>query len=282
MLLGEKKVKKQLSTLLAVVLFFSFLTPVFADNGEGEEETIFDEFTEQELKDNDYILYFVNAGDPTPDTVEGIDKFGLYASVTEQEYKEDPVTGKMWGLTTTTSASSVRDPSNKLGTLRYYNGPQVRDKALAYDFELPEGEYDITFGFKNPWSGARSLCLMAEGQKLSQEDFPIGRDGEEKEITFRRIPVSDGMLNVRVQGPSTGEIHQHNDPLVNYIIIRLSVTLQVSDIEERIEQAKTEASNTAYTPYSREELNKAIADAEKLVQSINNNEKNIDDDETQI
>ena len=43
-----------------------------------------------------------------------------------------------------------------------------------------------------------------------------------------------------------------------------------------------QASNTAYTPYSREELNKAIADAEKLVQSINNNEKNIDDDETQI
>ena len=56
---------------------------------EKEEETIFDEFTEQELKDNDYILYFVNTGDPTPDTVEGIDKFGLYASVTEQEYKED-------------------------------------------------------------------------------------------------------------------------------------------------------------------------------------------------
>ena len=75
--------------------------------------------TEQALKDNDYILYFVNAGDRTPGTVEGNDRMGLFASVTEQTYKPDPVTGKSWGLVTATSSTNVTNESSTLGSLRY-------------------------------------------------------------------------------------------------------------------------------------------------------------------
>lgn len=67
------------------------------DNSSNVSAAVRDDFTEQELKDNDYILYFVNAGDATPSTVEGTDKFGLYSSVTEQVYGADAATGKNGG-----------------------------------------------------------------------------------------------------------------------------------------------------------------------------------------
>lgn len=197
------KRKKWLSLALCFSLLASFLTSLAPVNAasEGLEEAlaVTDDFTEQELKDNDYILYFVNAGDSTPKTVEGNDKLGLYSSVTEQVYGIDPLTSKSWGLVTTTSGTNVWDATTKSGSLRYYNGTQVRDKALAYDFELPTGEYDVTFGFNNPWSG-RSVNLLLEGNNVSGGDFAIGGEGAEKSVTYRKISVTDGMLNVRIQG----------------------------------------------------------------------------------
>lgn len=262
------KQKKWLSLALCVSMFASFLTslaPAYAAS-EGQGTTAA-EFTEQELKDNDYILYFVNAGDPTPATADGSDKLGLYSSVTEQVYGVDPVTSKAWGLVTTTSATSVSDASTKSGSLRYYNGTQVRDKALAYDFELPLGEYDVTFGFKNPWSG-RSVNLLLEGNNVSGGDFAIGGDGAEKAVTYRKISVTDGKLNVRIQGPAAAALTNHNDPLVSYLIIRQNITVPLSDLDIQIAAAEAEAANTDYTPYSLAELNRVIQESKTLKQTL--------------
>ena len=225
------KKKKWLSLTLCISMLASILTaalPAYAasDTG-GAAAAVGDEFTEAELKANDYIIYFVNAGDTTPRTVEGNDKLGLYTSVTEQVYGVDPITQKSWGLVTTTSGTSVSDASTKSGTLRYYNGTQVRDKALEYRFELPDGEYDVTFGFKNPWSG-RSVNLLLNGTNISGGDLAIGADGAEKEVTYRKISVSGGMLDVRIQGPSTGTLTNYNDPLINYLLIRVNTTVPLS------------------------------------------------------
>ncbi|PMC37316.1 hypothetical protein CJ195_11170 [Bacillus sp. UMB0899] len=252
---------------LAFILSTHFsMTPAFA----AEDE---DDFTDEELKNNDYILYFVNAGDKTPDTVEGSDKMGLYSSKTEQPYSVDATTGKKWGLVTATTSTSVIDgnETDKKTTLRYYNGPQKRDKAIEYKFQLPDGEYDILVGFKNPWSG-RSVNIISEGQNLSQGDYDIGSYNAEKEFTYHQLSVTDGELDLKIQGPASATLTNYNDPLVNYIVIKKYVVIPVSDLEAKIAEAKGEAEKTdVYYPKGIEVLNTAIKEAEALLNDINEN-----------
>lgn len=245
-------------------------TSVFTSFSSAFSESASQPFTDQQLKDNDYILYFVNAGDPTPTTLEGTDKMGLYSSVTEQVYGADPSTGKYWGLVTTTSATSVQDGTKKTGSLRYYNGSQVRDKALKYQFELPEGTYDVTLGFKNPWSG-RSVNILIEGNNVSGGNYDIGSYGVEKEVVYRNTSVNDGVMNLSIQGPSTGTLTNHNDPLVNYIIIRKYMVIPITDLADKILVAQSEAAKPGYTNYSIGLLNAVIAQAEAIVDSVSEN-----------
>ncbi|MUT67606.1 family 43 glycosylhydrolase [Paenibacillus sp. NEAU-GSW1] len=224
-------------------------------------------FTNEQLKNNDYILYFVNAGDSTPATVEGIDKFGLLSSLTEQVYGADPVTGHNWGLkNATVTRTNVSDSSSKTGSLRYYSGTQVRNKAITYSFQLPEGDYDLTFGYKNPWSG-RNVNMFAEGINLSG-DYDIGSYNAEKEVTYNQVHVSDGELNVAIQGPATAALTQYNDPLVNYVIVRQHVTIPLADLEEKITEALGYSADTAYTPYSIAALHAAITAAQQVEQAL--------------
>ncbi|WP_255295233.1 family 43 glycosylhydrolase [Bacillus sp. AFS037270] len=251
--------KKVLSSILTASLI---TIPTFSSTGHVSAEGT--------TVDTD-VLYFVNAGDPTPDTVEGTDQFGRYSSKTEQKYGVDSVTGKTWGLVTTASNTSVSNGADKFGSLRYYNGPQVRDKALEYKFELPNGQYDLTLGFKNPWSG-RSVNIIGEGQNLSNGDLDIGSYNAEKEVTYQQVSVTDGELDVRIQGPATAALSNYNDPLVNYIIIKKYVVIPLSDLDAKIESAKKEADKTnTYTQFSLESLNKAITQADALVKNINEN-----------
>lgn len=256
---------------VTIVLGYHFsITPAFAAESE-------DDFTDEELKNNDYILYFVNAGDKTPETVEGSDKMGLYSSKTEQPYGVDASTGKKWGLVTETTSTSVIDgnETDKKTTLRYYNGPQTRNKAIDYKFELPDGEYDILVGFKNPWSG-RSVNIISEGQNLSQGDYDIGSYNAEKEFTYQQLAVTDGELDLKIQGPASAALTNYNDPLVNYIIIKKYVVIPMSDLEAKIAEARIEAAKTdVYYPKGIEALNSVIKEAEALLNDINENQLDI-------
>ncbi|GEM_PF-5600093 len=228
--------------------------------------------TEAELEANDYILYFVNAGDTTPATAESGDKLGLFASSTEQSFGADSVTGKQWGLRTTTTSTSTSDASSKTGTLRYYTGSQTRDKAIQYDFELPEGKYDVTFGFFNPWSD-RSVNLIAEGQNLSG-DYAIGSKVL-REFVYRGLSVTDGTLNVAVQGPATGTPNQWNDPLINYIIIRKHNVMEYSQLQDMINSAGALANNPDYSVYSVQALKKVLADAQQFLDTAQQNNTDV-------
>ncbi len=272
------KKKKWISLALSCLMFasvFASAAPVFAEGQQASSG-----FTEQELKDNDYILYFVNAGDTTPATVEANDKLGLYASLTEQVYGTDAITGKKWGLVTTTSATSGAGAATKEGSLRYYNGTQVRDKALQYKFELPAGDYDVTFGFQNPWS-ARSVNLIVDGQNVSGGDFAIGGDGALKEATYRKIPFAGGELDLRIQGPSAAALTQHNDPLINYLLIRQSVIVPLASLESKIAEAKAARNDELHTPYSVGIVNEAIGKAEAVWNELSAQGGNPDSPENQ-
>nr|WP_144922161.1 family 43 glycosylhydrolase [Paenibacillus bovis] len=252
-----------LTTILLIVPVYQSLGITLAAS-----TSIYDDFTEEELADNDYIIYMVNAGDPSPDTLEGNDKLGLFTSKTDQMYGTDAVTGKKWGLVTETTAPSVRDETNKYGSLRYYNGPQIRDKAIEYKFELPVGEYDVAIGFKNPWSG-RSVNILLNDENVSIGDYDIGSYNAEKEFVYRQFSVTNGELTVRIQGPATAELTNHNDPLVNYIIVKKNVIIPITDLEAVIADAQIEADkNDYYTTSSIENLAMAIDVGQELVDSV--------------
>lgn len=224
---------------------------------------------DKNLQEAGNIYYFVKAGDPTPETIEEGEQLGLYNSKTEQKYGMDDKTGKKWGLVTETTAMSVVDEeAGKYSTLRYYNGPQKRDKAIEYKFELPKGTYDITLGFKNKWSG-RSVNIHANEQNLSNGDYDIGEYGMEKEFAYRQLSIEAGELSLKIQGPENAELTNHNDPLVNYISITESVLLSLSNLEEKILEGRGKiAGENTYTDYSVQQLQKVIDQAEDLLNSI--------------
>ncbi|HUC92840.1 MAG TPA: family 43 glycosylhydrolase [Paenibacillus sp.] len=262
------RVKMLPGLLICALLVGSIFVPgAFAAETVAGPSAAAAPFTEQQLKDNDYILYFVNAGDRTPESAEAGDKLGLYASVTEQTYGPDSVTGKAWGLATTTSNTSVSDETKSFGSLRYYNGPQVWDKALVYQFELPPGDYDVTLGFRNPWGG-RAVNIFVEGTNVSGGDYDIG-SGVEKMFTKRWNRVDDGQMTVRIQGPATAALNNYNDPLVSFITVRQSVIIPLSDLEAKIAEAKSEAAKPEYAPYSVAALNAVIGEAEALAARVN-------------
>lgn len=250
--------------LLMASTVFSFQVPLQTAAAEGVDAL---ELTEQQLVDNDYILYFVNAGDATPATLEGNDRMGLFASVTDQVYGADSVTGKNWGLTTLTTAISSPDTTTKTGTLRYYNGTQVRTKAISYKFELPNDKYDITYGFYNPWS-SRNMNLIAEGKNLAGGDYNSGAQ-QLKEFTYRGLAVTDGMLDVSIAGPSTATLTNYNDPFINYIIVRKSIILALADVQIAIDRAKVLSEMPEYTAYSTDKLKAVIATVQAFIDNAN-------------
>lgn len=238
---------------------------------------------DKELKEVEDILYFVNAGDPTPETVKEGDILGLYHSKTEQMYGLDEETGKKWGLVTETTATSVIDgkETDKYYTLRYYNGPQTRDKAIEYKFELPKGDYDITLGFKNKWNG-RSVNIIANGENLSNGDYDIGEYGAEKEFIYRQLSIENGELSLKIQGPESAELTNHNDPLVNYIIIRKNVLIPLADLENKIAEAREKiVEPTPYTNDSVQQLQAAIDQGAELLDSITNEGLDVESREVQ-
>jgi hypothetical protein len=236
-------------------------------------------YTEEQLKNNNYVVYFVNAGDTTPTTAESGDKLGLYSSSTEQAYGKDPVTGKQWGYDSSIkTGTNVSDSSDKTGSVRYYNDAQVRTKALKYKFELPEDYYDITVGVKNPWSG-RKINLLVENNNVTG-DYDIG-SSVEKVIKYKAY-VNDGELNVDIQGPSTGTLSNYNDPMVSYIIVKKHVVVPIADLKAKLNAALVQVAKVdVYSQYSIANLQKAIAEANSFIKEFEASGKDISDSTVQ-
>ncbi|MBW5447743.1 hypothetical protein GE107_16940 [Cohnella sp. CFH 77786] len=141
------------------------------------------------------VLFYVDAGDDTPYSLEDGESLGAYQGLEEQPYGVDPVTGIKWGYEAddglTWARTGLSDPYE---TIRQYDG-NVNGKGLTYRFQIPNGTYRVTVGFFDPWSASdRVMNLTINGEsKLS--GYVIGTKREAK--TFDNIAVSDGELVVK-------------------------------------------------------------------------------------
>src|SRR5690606_25750103 len=106
-------------------------------------------------------------------------------------------------------------------------------------------------------------------ENVSIGDYDIGSYNAEKEFVYRQFSVTNGELTVRIQGPATAELTNHNDPLVNYIIVKKNVIIPITDLEAVIADAQIEADkNDYYTTSSIENLAMAIDVGQELVDSV--------------
>lgn len=230
-----------------------------------------------ELAANDYILYFVNAGASTPDEIPPGEKLGLYQSKTEQSYNVDAVTGNSWGYTTTYKSSATSSSSpNKFDTVRYYDPPaadKVPKKGLEYKFDLPNDKYEVTLGFKNPWS-TRESDIILENSNVDKRYTVV--QGKEQTETYE-VEVTDGELNIEVVRPAEGGSATSTwaDPLVSFIVIKLKVDITKEVLQKAINKAES-INRDDYTDYSLDKLDQAIGEAKAVLENGKAHQEEID------
>ncbi len=172
------------------------------------------------------LAYFVNCGDYDVTTLSDGDLFGIYNGVTDMAYGADPVTGYEWGVIDTISNplkngtvtnnpemtnavftdntwpfetdAIVTDASAKTATNRYTKNQFENSMArnLSYDFELPNGEYEIALYFTDPWGCSKDAIVSAEG------DVVIEKAAVNQEMTAK-VNVTDGKLSLSITSPDS-------------------------------------------------------------------------------
>ncbi len=185
-----------------------YVTVRFESNNTADAAMICGTIYMQHLENN--MLYFVDCGDYSPNTVNEGDYFGAYNSVTDQVYGEDPVTGKKWGILDENASTGQGACPNGVytqSTWAYEYGADGDDKTvtnrytknqyesgwqqakLAYKFDLDDGEYLVRFYLADPWSCSKNVDVSANGTRMVT-DAACGRA-----ISFR-VAVTGGSLTL--------------------------------------------------------------------------------------
>lgn len=197
----------------------------------------------EELLEHDFLLYVANCGvDKAVTAPEG--QLGLYQSLWDMPVGADPVTGMTWGYEempymTAQGDTESADPSESKWEIAEGTEYEPEETGFYYSFQVPEGTYEVTCGFSNPFS-ARTVSIDAEGQQAVSDH---------KILKFQDIPavfrqtVTDGELNLKIYNPNRGKDAMKN-PILSYIEIRV-----VPEYNEELMKLLLEK-----TDYSEEEL----------------------------
>lgn len=193
-----------MAAITAAQVLISPLTGVFA----AEENT------------DSALAYFVDCGDFDVSTVSAGDKFGIYNTVTDQAYGEDPGTGKKWGIVDTvsnplkngTSASTPNaaytdntwpnewmtgDGVDKTQSSRYTKNQfeNGMPRTLDYSFELPDGTYTVELFFADPWG-------VSAAPTATFEETVVTRDIVTQTESTTEVTVADGSLDIHITSES--------------------------------------------------------------------------------
>ncbi|MCR5657597.1 MAG: family 43 glycosylhydrolase [Butyrivibrio sp.] len=228
-------------------------------------------FTEEEIENNDYILYLVDAGSKDTSVIPKGYKLGLYQSVTDKVYGTDPGTGYKWGY--------AEDDANSIRAINGSTNGSITDTCIymsdsiefvegksgfRYTFELPTREdnyYDVTLGFKVPsgW-GSKSVDIELEGEKVV-DGLSISESLKEKTYAAE---VKDNELNVFVHNPDAGS-DRGKDPILSYIIVKAQETFDITRLSKLIDNQAAAMEGHEYTKASLEAYEKVLSVAKDLI-----------------
>jgi hypothetical protein len=142
------------------------------------------------------VLFYVDAGDGTPDKLEDGEAFGSLQTLEEQPYGSDPVTGVKWGYEADDGLTwAYTGPTDPYVSIRQYDGNE-NGKGLSYRFQIPNGSYKVTVGFYDPWQASDRVMNLVINGETKLTGYVIGSNREAK--TFDSINVTGGELTVKV------------------------------------------------------------------------------------
>lgn len=235
-------------------------------------ETYLDEFTltETDIPRN-VTSYFVDCGDHDPSTLPDGEEFGLYNSVTDQIFGEDPVTGRQWGVydylnpegvihsgeskgafTANTSPNcndGQADVPSKTTNYRYASGQdgnaniaeQIGEMYVDYKFELTPGQtYNVEVCVGNNWSNSSPVNVYANYLSEKQLDGAAQSEayaviGENVEIAPQDYTVVTGKAKADEDGILTINVRRPL-PLSNATInVNYIYIRQAQDISVSLE-----------------------------------------------
>lgn len=152
------------------------------------------------------LYYFVDAGTDSPDTVAAGESLGIYNSTLEQEYGQDPITGKNWGYVSEGSEAYYTDADSLTSVRECQTG-------LEYKFELPKGTYMVTVAMADPWTnGSRFTDIYINDELRAEAVVPL-----EGAIKILKTEITEpGELSVKaVKNASNAD----QAPMISYIKI---------------------------------------------------------------
>ncbi|MBQ8639901.1 MAG: family 43 glycosylhydrolase [Lachnospiraceae bacterium] len=218
-------------------------------------------FTESELVAHEYLLYQVNcgAGEELP---ADLGELGLMQSAWDQELAADAVTGYRWGYEARMDIKAVADDLGEgltawkweIDDTVEYNAEET---GFYYHFELPEGGYEVTCGFYNPFNVKKIDIFSEDIQVVSAEKI---LKYKQKEFTFEQT-VTDGTLDLKICNTNRNKDAMQN-PILSYIIVKAQPDYDQELVECLLEQTEPGADAAdIYTTASLTVLTQAREDA---------------------
>jgi uncharacterized repeat protein (TIGR02543 family) len=193
---------------------------VSAVNDYGESKNSTESSATTKIVSNSKLVYYVNCGDASADTTEADEETGSMNTVEDQTYGVDPILKNSWGYIADDNSSWSQDNEkngNKYDCLRQYDGKGGKGSGLTYKFELPNGSYDVTLGFKDPWPGKRNEDILINGTTVLK-DYLLTGDAADK--AFENINVKDGILTIKVAKASD----LSDKPMISWIKVEKYVS----------------------------------------------------------
>ena len=180
------------------------------------------------------LVYFIDCGDESVDTVDEGESFGTNNSVTEQVYGADPKTGKQWGILDDVSDPLKNDPgTNKTNAVytdwtwpeavwgtkeesfRYtknqfenqHGNDASKVRYIDYKFELDKGTYLVETYTRNTWNNSRTTKLILDTQESTRDAITEAYQNNKgtlltpETVTNERVTLDkDGFLTVSYRG----------------------------------------------------------------------------------
>lgn len=239
--------KKQFINVIYIIVVATILflmgcgktIKAISTTGEVPEEKSFWEIHKvEELVGNDFLLYLADCGNK-----EGAFETGLYQSVADQPFGEDPKTGKNWGYADNSYLTATADKMGAEITSYKWEIAEgteydAETTGFYYDFEVPTGEYEVVLGFYNPFN-VKKIDVSVEGEVLLEQEKALKYELTEK-IVY--TTVTDGMLNVKVYNSKRGKDAMKN-PILSYIKIKAVPEYSREMLLAYIESLKTVSEN---------------------------------------
>lgn len=223
------------------------------------------DWTEEQLIQADFLMYNVDCASEEPDIFPEDQICGLCQSVSDRPYGEDSGSGRVWGYREADYLIREQDSLGEGLTAskwsmdeNLYQGGE--DSAICYDFQLPEGNYQVTIGFYDPF-GPRKVDVDCEGERTVEGEKLLRYRLTEKQFDVR---VEDGELNLKVfneEGKRAMDM-----PILSYIQIAAVPEYNMELLETALQEYAAEGGEDIYTKASYEIYRQAVTEARQLLE----------------